>query len=65
MTQTKPSAWLQKLDEECPYQACFPRRADGESAAKISGKVVIRITIEHPGAAREVVRRPAAMPGDG
>jgi hypothetical protein len=26
MTDEKRSAWLQKLDEECPYQVMLPRR---------------------------------------
>ena len=26
MTPNKRSAWLQKLDEECPYQIVLPRR---------------------------------------
>jgi hypothetical protein len=26
MTDKKRSAWLQKLDEDCPYQVVLPRR---------------------------------------
>jgi hypothetical protein len=26
VTDDKQSAWLQKLDEECPYQVVLPRR---------------------------------------
>jgi hypothetical protein len=26
VTEDKRSAWLQKLDEECPYQVVLPRR---------------------------------------
>lgn len=26
MTNDKRSAWLQKLDKECPYQVVLPRR---------------------------------------
>jgi len=32
MDADKRSAWLQKLDEECPYQVVLPRRPfDGDS----------------------------------
>ena len=33
MTPDKRSAWLQKLDEECPYQVVLPRRQLMDDAA--------------------------------
>jgi hypothetical protein len=33
VTDDKRSAWLQKLDEECPYQVVLPRRQLMENSA--------------------------------
>ncbi len=33
MTPDKRSAWLQKLDEECPYQVVLPRRQLADDSA--------------------------------
>ena len=33
MTPDKRSAWLQKLDQECPYQITLPRRQLTDDAA--------------------------------
>jgi hypothetical protein len=33
VTPDKPSAWLKKLDEECPYQVVLPRKQLTEDSA--------------------------------